>query len=123
MITDQEHQDNLIFNAYHRENEIYSYQMNIDNYIHMIDAIPSAPLPESLSGYAKTEVIDLPLELSDDDVQLVTDFQYRNRLLATIRTERAEQGKATRIRDALKAQIEGDYDSAIASFKATQIKP
>lgn len=122
MITNQEHQDNLLFNAFHRENEIYSYQMNVDNYIHMIDAIASTPLPESLSGYAKTEVVDLPLELSDADVQLVTDFQYRNRLLATIRTERAEQGKAMRIRDALKAQIEGDYDSKIAAFKALQVK-
>jgi len=32
MITNQEHLNNLVVAAFHREMEIYQYQINVDNY-------------------------------------------------------------------------------------------
>ena len=45
---------------------------------------------------------------------------YRDRLRVAVRTERAEQSKATRVLDALKAQIGPEYDTLLAEFKAAQ---
>jgi len=41
MITDQEKQAGLVMNAFHREMEIYGYQLNIDNYAAMLEALPA----------------------------------------------------------------------------------
>jgi hypothetical protein len=120
MITDQEKQAGLVMNAFHREMEIYGYQLNIDNYGAMLVALPAGDWPADLEAFKTIKTEDLPQELSDDQVAQIADLQYRDRLRVLVRTEKAEQNKSVRIRDVLKAQIGADYDSLVAAFKATQ---
>ena len=103
-------------NAYHREMEVYHYQMNINNYTTMLAAMSSGAWPEHLAVWAATEIINLPADMSDEDVEAVTDLQYRDRLRSLLRTEKAEQSKARRVLEALKQQIGADADARIAAY-------
>lgn len=120
ILTTEEQQSNLVANAYHREMEIYHYQINIDNYTAMLNVLPSDAWPEALAGYQSIQISDLPLSMSDSDVQTISDYQYRDQIQKLLRTEKVEQAKSNKVLDALKSQIVGDYSSLIASYKATQ---
>lgn len=120
MITDNEHLNNLIVAAYHRELEVYQYQINIDNYAAMLTALPTDEWPAHLVDYKAATIESLPWDMSDEDVQNVSDYQYRDRLRTLSRTEKVEQGKARRVLDALKEQIGADYPTLLEQFKATQ---
>lgn len=120
MITPEEHLANLIANAFHREMEVYGYQMNIDNYTTMLAELPTDEWPAHLVDYTAAAIESLPVAMSDEDVGAVSDYQYRDRLRALLRTERVEQGKASRVLVALKTQIGPDADAAVAAFKAAQ---
>jgi hypothetical protein len=119
-VTNEEHINHLVVNAFHREMEVYGYQVNIDNYITMLSSLPAGDWPSDLAQWAGANIANLPTEMSDEDVQFVSDYQYRDRLRALLRTERVEQSKARRVLDALKAQIGPDADSKIAAYKASQ---
>jgi hypothetical protein len=120
MITNQEHLNNLVVAAFGREMEIYYYQINIDNYTAMLAALPQESWPEDLFQYKEAAVDKLPESLTDDDVVLISEYQYRDRLRNLLRTEKAEQRKVVRVRDVLKAQIGPDYDALVAACKASQ---
>jgi hypothetical protein len=120
MITAEEHLANLIANAFHREMEVYGYQVNVDNYTVMLTALPLDEWPAHLADYTAATIDSLPVTLSDEDVQIVADYQYRDRLRALLRSERVEQGKAARVLTALKTQIGPDADAAIAAYKTAQ---
>lgn len=123
VVTQDEHLDTLVTNAYHREKEVYHYQMNVDNYTVMLTGLPQDAIPSNLGMYINTETQDLPWNLSDEDVQTVAQYQYRDRLRYLIRTERIEQNKSKLILEALKAQIIAgglDYTTAIAEKKIVE---
>lgn len=120
MITDNEHLSNLIAAAFHRELEVYQYQLNIDNYASMLTALPAGEWPTHLVDYKAATIESLPWDMSDEDIDAVGDYQYRDRLRSLIRTERVEQGKARRVLDALKAQIGEDYAVLLDQYKAAQ---
>lgn len=120
MITTQEHQNNLVAAAFHRELEVYQYQVNIDNYTTMLTSLPVGEWPESLSIFSSTLADQLPAEMEMDDVLTVADYQYRDRLVNLLRSEKIEQAKARRVLEAMKAQIGADYATLLAAYKATQ---
>ena len=120
MVTAQEHLNNLVVASFHREMEIYQYQINIDNYTVMLAALPQEDWSETLIQYKGSAIDSLPSNLDDATVSQVADLQYRDRLRNLLRTERVESGRAGKIRDALKAQIGGEYDALLAAYKATQ---
>ena len=120
MITDQEKQAGLVMNAFHREMEIYGYQLNIDNYSAMLDALPAGEWPADLGAFRTIKTEDLPHDLSDGQVAQINDYQYRDRLRVLVRTEKAEQNKSIRVRDVLKAQIGSNYDALVAAYKISQ---
>jgi len=120
MITNQEHLNNLVVAAFHREMEFYQYQINIDNYTVMLAALPQDSWPDALLPYKDAAIDKLPESFDDATVGSVSDYQYRDRLRTLLRTEKVEQGKSARVRDALKAQIGSDYDALLASYKASQ---
>lgn len=120
MITADEHLNTLVAAAYHRELEVYQYQINIDNYAAMLAALPDDEWPAHLADYKAATIDSLPWDMADADVDAVNDYQYRDRLRALSRTERTEQGKARRVLDALKVQIGADYEALRDSFKAAQ---
>lgn len=117
IVTTQEHQNNLATAAYHRELEVYQYQINIDNYTVMLSALPDGEWPDSLIEYKAASIESLPSSVSDEDIQAISDYQYRDRMRGLLRTERIEQNKAIRVLDALKTQIVGDYNALILQVK------
>ena len=120
MITDQEKQAGLVMNAFHREMEIYGYQLNIDNYAAMLEALPAGDWPADIEAFKMVKTEDLPHDLSDGQVAQINDYQYRDRLRVLVRTEKAEQNKSIRVRDVLKAQIGSNYDALVAAYKISQ---
>jgi hypothetical protein len=120
MITTQEHLNNLVVAAFHREMEVYQYQINIDNYGVMLAALPQGDWPSNLLNYKNATTESLPESLDDASIGLIADYQYRDKIRNLLRSEKVEQGKASRVRDALKLQIGADYDSLIAAYKANQ---
>ena len=123
VVNKNEHLDTLITNAYYREKEIYQYQVNIDNYTIMLTGLPTDVISSNLSQYSNTETQNLPLDMSDEDVQLISQYQYRDKLRLLLRSEKVEQNKARLVLEALKAQViaEGlDYDALISEKKTTE---
>jgi hypothetical protein len=120
MITTQEHLNNLVVAAFHREMEVYQYQINVDNYGVMLTALPQGDWPSNLVNYKGTTTEALPESLAESDVALIADYQYRDKIRNLLRSEKVEQSKAGRVRDALKSQIGTDYDALIAAYKASQ---
>jgi hypothetical protein len=119
MITNQEHLNNLIVAAFHREMEIYQYQINVDNYVAMLAALPQESWPNDLLPYKDAAIDKLPESIDDEIVSTISEYQYRDRIKNLLRTEKVEQSKASRVRDALKVQIGSDYDSLLAEYKTT----
>jgi hypothetical protein len=120
MVTNQEHLNNLVIAAFHREMEVYQYQINIDNYTVMLAALPQENWSEELLPYKDAAIDKLPESFDDETVNTISDYQYRDKIRALLRTEKVEQSKAIRVRDALKTQIGSDYDALLASYKASQ---
>jgi hypothetical protein len=120
MVTAQEHFNNLIVAAFHREMEVYQYQINVDNYTVMLAELPQDSWPSDLITYKNTLTEALPENLDDASVGLIGDYQYRDKLRSLLRSEKVEQRKAARVRDALKSQIGTDYDVLVEAYKTSQ---
>lgn len=111
MISNAEHEDNLTEHAVRREKEKYDYQVNIDNYTAMLAALPADAWPAHIAQYATKKIDEIPLSVSQIDVDAVVQYQLRDRLQRLLRTERAEQLKASTVLQALKTQIGPQYDA------------
>lgn len=119
IITEQDRIDTLAAAIVHREREVFSYQINIDNYTAMLAALPEGDWPADLVQYQNTPVENLPMSMPDEDVQAIGDYQYRDRLLKLLRSEKIEQGKSQRVLDAMRSQIPAEVlDAAVAAAKA-----
>jgi len=105
----------LATNVVYREREVHQYQINIDNYTTMLAALPQGEPPAEILQYMSTKTEELPFEVPLETVQLVSDYQYRNRIAYLIRTEAIEQGKAKRVLEAMKAQIPADQLDALVA--------
>lgn len=101
----------LALNIVHRENEINSYQINIDNFNQMLSVLPQGDVPSDIAQYVgakpenHTKIEDLPLSFSDEQIALINKYQYRVDLTLRVRSEKVEQSKAKAVLDALKVQI------------------
>jgi hypothetical protein len=120
IFTEQEIQNNLISNCFHREVEIHGYQINIDNYTTMLSSLPTTDWDSDIENYRNSTISDLPHSLTDEQIDRINDFQYRDKLRILLRTERSEQNKSQRVLDALKSQITGDYVALLQQYKQTQ---
>lgn len=88
-----------------REKELFSYQFNIDNYNTMLASLPSDDWPDAIVQYRGAPTEALPETMSIEDVELINDYNYRDRIRYLIRTETIERNKSQRVLDALKQQI------------------
>jgi len=88
-----------------REKELFSYNFNINNYNTMLIALPSEDWPEHIAMYRGAPAEALPDSLTIEDVELINDYNYRDRIRYLIRTETIERNKSQRVLDALKQQI------------------
>jgi hypothetical protein len=123
VITQTEHLDTLVTNAYHREKEVYQYQVNVDNYTVMLTGLPQDAIPSNLAMHINTETQNLPWDMDDADVQMIAQYQYRDKLRSLLRSEKVEQNKARLVLEALKAQVIAgglDYPTVIAEKKIVE---
>jgi hypothetical protein len=88
-----------------REKELFSYQFNIDNYTNMLTSLPDDDWPTNIEMYRGVPTESLPDSMPIETVELINDYNYRDRLRYLIRTETIEKNKSQRILDALKLQI------------------
>jgi hypothetical protein len=120
-ITDQDTINMLAFNIVHREREVNGYQINIDNFTQMLTVLPQGDVPSDIAQYVgakpdnHTKIDDLPLSFSDEQIDLISKYQYRVDLTLRVRTEKAEQNKAKAVLNALKAQIPADQLDALVA--------
>lgn len=120
-ITDQDTINMLAFNIVHREREVNGYQINIDNFTQMLTALPQGDVPSDIAQYVgakpdnHTKIDDLPLSFSDEQIDLISKYQYRVDLTLRVRTEKAEQNKAKAVLNALKSQIPADQLDALVA--------
>jgi len=120
-VNQQDTLDILAINIVHREREINSYQININNFTQMLTALPQGDVPSDIAQYigAKpdnhTKIEDLPLSFSDEQVDLISKYQYRVDVTLRIRAEKAEQSKSKAVLEALKAQIPADQLDALVA--------
>lgn len=94
----------LADNAVMREREIMSYDINIANYTAMLASLPDDDWPEHLAQYKAATLDHVPDEHDD----IVSQYQYRDRLRYLIKTEKAERAKSFRVYEALLAQLPED---------------
>lgn len=120
-ITDQDTINMIAFNIVHREREVNGYQINIDNFTQMLTVLPQGDVPSDIAQYVgakpdnHTKIDDLPLSFSDEQIDLISKYQYRVDLTLRVRTEKAEQNKAKAVLNALKAQIPADQLDALVA--------
>lgn len=91
-----------------REQEIFSYQFNIDNYTSIINSLPEGDWPEDIAMYKNVTAEQLPESLTMEEVELINDYNYRDRLKFLIRTETMERNKSQRIFDAMKQRLSAE---------------
>ena len=100
--------DNIVM----REKEIMSYDINITNYTAMLVALPQDDWPSHLAQYANATLDQVPDEFDD----IVSQYQYRDRLRFLIKTEKAERAKSFRVYEALITQLpEAERDTLITA--------
>ncbi len=94
----------LADNAVMREQEIMAYDINITNYTAMLASMPDDEWPAHLAQY-KDATLDLVPDEYDD---IVSRYQYRDRIRYLLKTEKAERAKSFLVYEALLAQLPAD---------------
>jgi hypothetical protein len=87
-----------------RKAEIAHYQVNIDNYTAMIGMLPQ--WTEVLLAHRTADPVGFINDWSFEDIQLLSDLQFKDKLERTLLTERLEQRKATFVLKALQQKLE-----------------
>ena len=94
-ITQTEHDKNLALAIEMRENEVYQYQTNINNYSAMLAACIQDPWPERLLPYRGMGRDQLAQSIADDDdLDLASQLAFRDELRFRIRSEKMECNKS-----------------------------
>ena len=94
-VTQTEHDKNLAMSIDMRENEVYQYQTNINNYTAMLAACIQDAWPERLLPYRGMGRDQLAQAIADDDdLDLASQLAFRDELRFRIRSEKMECNKA-----------------------------
>lgn len=109
----------LADNAVMREQEIMAYDINITNYTAMLASMPDGDWPEHLVQY-KEATLDLVPDEFDD---IVSQYQYRDRIRYLLKTEKAERAKSFRVYEALLAQLPDDRRDSLMADAVARANP
>jgi hypothetical protein len=94
-VSQDEHDKNLAMAIEMRENEVYQYQTNINNYSAMLAACISDPWPQRLLPYRGMGRDQLAQSIADDDdLDLASQLAFRDELKFRIRSEKMECNKS-----------------------------
>lgn len=93
-----------------RENEIFSYQLNIDNYTAILESMSdlTEEWPSQISAYKNLVPNTIASHVPVDLLDLVNEYMYRDRIKFLLKTEKIEQSKSMRVLQALKSQLPQD---------------
>lgn len=124
-ITQEDHDKNLAQSIEMRENEVYQYQININNFESMIAALGNLPAqwPAHLVQYRGLTRDQMATAIEDDDeLEIASGLAFRDELKARVRSERMEQRKAKMVLDTLVAGCAdiGKIRALIAEIKASR---
>lgn len=120
-ITQDEHDKNLAIAIDMRENEVYQYQTNINNYTAMLAACIQDPWPQRLLPYRGMGRDQLAQAIADDDdLDLASQLAFRDELKFRIRSEKMECNKCKMLLDIAVASASniGKIREIIAQIKA-----
>lgn len=94
-VTQEEHDKNLALAIEMREQEVYQYQTNINNYTAMLASCIQDPWPQRLLPYRGMGRDQLAQAIADDDdLDLASQLAFRDELRFRIRSEKMECGKS-----------------------------
>ena len=94
-VTQDEHDKNLAMAIEMRENEVYQYQTNINNYTAMLAACITDAWPQRLLPYRGMGRDQLAQSIADDDdLDLASQLAFRDELKFRIRSEKMECAKS-----------------------------
>ena len=88
-----------------RNADIAHYQVNIDNYEAMLAMLPSE-WPAGLVAHRGSEPASFLDKWKFEDIQLLSDLQFRDKLRRTLVTEKLEQRKSIFVLLALQKKLE-----------------
>jgi len=93
-VTQTEHDKNLAMSIEMRENEVYQYEANINNFTAMLATCTQEPWPQRLLPYKGMGRDQLAASIeNDDDLELASQLAFRDELKLRIRSERMECNK------------------------------
>lgn len=92
---------NLAEAALAREQELFYYDLNIDNYKFALEKLPKDPWPDHLLQYKNNDHSTINLDVIEE----VGIYQYRDHLEVLIKTNNVEKLKCKLIYDALLDKI------------------
>jgi hypothetical protein len=91
-----------------RENEVHSYQTNIDSYSAIVAGYPMGEWPAELLPFKGMSAEEIPHGLGDNIEEGIMQYNYRDRLLYLLRTEKREQNVSLNLLNVLKSQLPPD---------------
>jgi len=109
----QEQNENVLRNIVWKENEVFQYRMNIENYTRMVADLPSGEWPDSIIQYKGIPAEAIPFGLSDEIEDLIRMYSFRDRFLYLIRTEKRELNVSLNALAAFKARFPADQVEAL----------
>jgi hypothetical protein len=93
-VTQAEHDKNLAMTIEMRENEVYQYQNNVNNFTAMLAVCIKDPWPQHLLPYRGMGRDQLAQAIeNDDDLDLASQLSFRDELKLRIRSEKMECNK------------------------------
>lgn len=118
-----DHLSNLATSIASREQEVYQYQVNINNFEAMLQDMATLPAewPQRLMQYRSSTPDELVGILSAEDFDLFMNLSFRENIRRRIATEKTEQKKSMMVLGSLKKQVQDPTEirRLIAQQKAT----
>lgn len=90
-----------------RTHEAYQYDLNISNYEAMLAALPQGEWPARLEQFRGLPDHDAAFKCDAEDVELLAQYQLRDRVSNLIKSEVVEKAKVTAILAVLDGQLTG----------------
>ena len=108
-INEEQHKANIADNIVLREAELYAYDLNIENYTRLLADLTDQEWPEYLLEYKGKSADQIP----DEFDAICNELNYRDRIAALLKTEKAEREKSRRIYEVLIGQLEQNERSQL----------
>lgn len=89
-----------------RKEEIYSYQVNINNYQAILDGITDE-WDEDTAKFKNMTSEEIVKNVPSELMEKISDLVFKDKIKTTIEIEKLEQRKSKHVLDALKKQLEG----------------